>query len=84
MHFMQKGENPHTDEERARMASYGADYAVVLDQGSRGGPSLVPPKDEGGAKVKTMLLDHHLSDDFPEDALVGVASQPSLTLADTP
>jgi single-stranded DNA-specific DHH superfamily exonuclease len=63
VHFVRKGSNPHREEERQKLASYGAQYAVVVDQGSRPGPSLVPG-------TKTLLVDHHLSDDFPDDTLV--------------
>jgi single-stranded DNA-specific DHH superfamily exonuclease len=70
VHLLAKGSNPHVISEREAMAAYGADYAIVLDHGSRRGQPLVPPKGEGGKRVKTLLLDHHLSDEFPEQALV--------------
>lgn len=56
-------------EERQRMKAYNAKYAIVVDQGSRPGPSLIPRQD-GGEDVKTLLLDHHESDEFPENTLV--------------
>ncbi|KAI9870112.1 MAG: hypothetical protein M1823_008847, partial [Watsoniomyces obsoletus] len=40
-------------------------YVIVLDQGSRDAPPVV---DE--PSVKTLLIDHHLSDVFPRDATV--------------
>lgn len=63
VHFVSKGSNPHRDDEREKFALYKADYAIVVDQGSRPGPALVP-----GAK--TLLIDHHMSDEFPDDTLV--------------
>lgn len=63
VHFVSKGANPHQEQEREKLATYGAQYAVIVDQGSRSGPALVP-------KAKNLLLDHHYSDEFPEDTLV--------------
>lgn len=40
-------------------------FIIVLDQGSRGGPSVIDDPD-----VKCIVIDHHLSDEFPKDALV--------------
>lgn len=65
VHFVSKGSNPHQQQECERLAAYGSMYAVVVDQGSRPGPALVP-----GAK--TLLIDHHLSDEFPEETLVSI------------
>jgi single-stranded DNA-specific DHH superfamily exonuclease len=63
VHFVEKGSNPHREEERLKLGAHGAQYAIVVDQGSRPGPSLVP-----GAK--TLLVDHHFSDEFPNDTVV--------------
>lgn len=41
------------------------DYVVVLDQGSREAPAVVDDP-----KVKSLILDHHLSDAFPAGATV--------------
>lgn len=67
VHFISKGSNPHQEQERQRLTGHGAEYAVVVDQGSRPGPPLVPG-------TKTLLVDHHLSDEFPEDTLVRLLS----------
>ena len=40
-------------------------FVIVLDQGSRSGPPVID-----GPGVKTLLIDHHLSDEFPKDAQV--------------
>lgn len=63
VHFVSKGANPHQELERERLATYGAQYAVIVSQGSRAGPILVP-------SAKNLLLDHHYSDEFPKDTLV--------------
>jgi nanoRNase/pAp phosphatase (c-di-AMP/oligoRNAs hydrolase) len=40
-------------------------FVIVLDQGSRSGPPVIDDPD-----VKSLLIDHHLSDEFPRDAQV--------------
>jgi nanoRNase/pAp phosphatase (c-di-AMP/oligoRNAs hydrolase) len=40
-------------------------FIIVLDQGSRPGPPVVDDPD-----VKSLVIDHHLSDEFPEGAIV--------------
>jgi single-stranded DNA-specific DHH superfamily exonuclease len=69
VHLLAKGANPHAPAERAALGAHAADYALVLDHGSRGGPALVPAR-EDGTRVRTLLLDHHLADAFPDEALV--------------
>jgi single-stranded DNA-specific DHH superfamily exonuclease len=68
VHLLSRGSNPHTEAERKAMTAYGAEYAIFVDHGSRGGPELVPPGAKG--RVKTLLVDHHLSEEFPEGATV--------------
>ncbi|KAI8993799.1 hypothetical protein BD414DRAFT_513472 [Trametes punicea] len=68
VHFPSKGSNIHAPAERAAIASYGARYVIVTDQGSRGGPSIV----QGDAQ--TLIIDHHWSTAFPEGALVCTAA----------
>lgn len=63
-HFMEgKGLSVHTDSERKRLTDYEASYIVVLDQGSRDGPGIVPASETGwdqpGTRTKAMVLDHH-------------------------
>jgi len=36
-------------------------YIIVVDQGSRGGPPVIDSED-----TKCMIIDHHLSDEFPK------------------
>ena len=47
------------------MAAKNPDYIVVLDQGSRPGPAIVDDPE-----TKSLILDHHLSDLFPDRAVV--------------
>jgi nanoRNase/pAp phosphatase (c-di-AMP/oligoRNAs hydrolase) len=65
VHLFSKGRNIHEDDERKAMSEKEASYIVVLDQGSRGGPPVVD-----STETETLILDHHLSDDFPERAKV--------------
>ena len=65
VHFLRKGRNIHDEDERAAMHAKQPKYVIVLDQGSRGGRSVVD-----GEEVKVLVLDHHYSDEFPEGALV--------------
>ncbi|EMD34652.1 hypothetical protein CERSUDRAFT_97244 [Gelatoporia subvermispora B] len=69
VHFVRKGSNVHETEEGKAMQEYGAKYAVVIDQGSRGGPRLI------GNDTKTLVVDHHWSEEFPEGAVVLSAAQ---------
>lgn len=66
MHLVQKGSNIHEEYERKAMLDKNASYVIVLDQGSRGGPPIVHDPD-----TKSLLIDHHLSDEFPLNAEVG-------------
>ncbi|KAH9214966.1 DHH family protein-like protein [Leptodontidium sp. 2 PMI_412] len=61
VHLVQKGSNIHEDYERQAMSEKKASFIIVLDQGSRGGPPVVD-----GPDVKALVIDHHLSDDFPD------------------
>jgi hypothetical protein len=66
VHLVQKGSNIHEDDERRLMSEKSPKFVIVLDQGSRGGPPVI---DDPSAQC--LLIDHHLSDDFPKDATVG-------------
>lgn len=65
VHLVKKGRNVHDDDERAGMAEKEPGYIVILDQGSRGGPPVVDRP-----ATKSLIVDHHLSDEFPEGAKV--------------
>lgn len=47
------------------MAAKKPGFIIVVDQGSRGAPPVVDLED-----CQTLIIDHHLSDDFPKQALV--------------
>lgn len=47
------------------MAEKDANFIIVLDQGSRGAPPVVD-----NPETRSIVIDHHLSDDFPEGAEV--------------
>ncbi|CAF9933387.1 MAG: hypothetical protein HETSPECPRED_008633 [Heterodermia speciosa] len=65
VHLLKKGSSIHSEEERTAMQSKDPKYIVVVDQGSRSAPPVVENPD-----VKSMIIDHHLSDEFPQKALV--------------
>lgn len=67
VHLVQKGSNIHEEFERQKMREKEARFVIVLDQGSRGGPPVVDD-------AKCIVIDHHLSDDFPKDAVVSRSS----------
>lgn len=77
VHFVSKGSNIHDIEERAKIEESGVKYIIIVDQGSRGGPAIA----EG---VKTLLVDHHWSKEFPENTLVlSAAHHPPIATSST-
>ena len=69
VHLVQKGSNIHQEYERQLVLEKKPNFVIVLDQGSRGGPPVIEDED-----AKSIIIDHHLSDEFPKDAIVGVLS----------
>ena len=65
VHLHRKGATVHDENERAAMAAKDPAYIVVLDQGSIKAPPIVDDP-----HTKSLVLDHHLSDEFPERAQV--------------
>ncbi len=66
IHLVQKGSNIHTEDERKLMLAKKPSFIIVLDQGSRDGPSVIDDPE-----AKSLIIDHHFSDDeFPKDAQV--------------
>ena len=66
IHIVSKGTTIHDPSERDLMSTtYNPSYLIVLDQGSRASPPLI-----NNSTTKSLILDHHLSDAFPEDSLV--------------
>jgi nanoRNase/pAp phosphatase (c-di-AMP/oligoRNAs hydrolase) len=64
-HLVQKGHTVHSEPERALMEAKNPGYIIVLDQGSTSAPPLVD-----APETKSLILDHHLSDFFPERSQV--------------
>lgn len=50
------------------MEAYGARYVIAVDHGCRGGGPIV--RSVQGWEVKSLVIDHHWSDEFPEGAMV--------------
>jgi nanoRNase/pAp phosphatase (c-di-AMP/oligoRNAs hydrolase) len=65
VHLVQKGSNIHEERERKLMLDKKPSFVIVLDQGSRGGPPVIDDKE-----AKSLVVDHHSSDEFPQDATV--------------
>lgn len=65
VHLHKRGSNIHAEEERRAMTDKKPKYVVVLDQGSVGAPAVVDDPD-----TATLIIDHHLSDVFPDRAEV--------------
>ena len=65
VHLLTKGVSVHDESQRIAMSALNPAYIIVLDQGSRAAPRVID-----NPSTKSLILDHHLSDDFPEDALV--------------
>ncbi|GAA5912997.1 hypothetical protein JCM6882_008893 [Rhodosporidiobolus microsporus] len=84
VYHLPRGVNIHSPVAQAGMlASFPSDdevgptRAIVLDQGSRPGPPLLPPE-----KAKVLVIDHHLSSTFPAGAQV-LSACDSLPVATT-
>ncbi|KAK4685760.1 single-stranded-DNA-specific exonuclease, partial [Tremellales sp. Uapishka_1] len=75
VHHLSKGTNVHSDAERDKMAVFGADKIVVLDQGSRPGRAILPSLEEDEKRV--LIIDHHMSDEWPENSQVLTACHTS-------
>lgn len=73
VHLVQKGSNIHAEDERQAMQAKKPKFIIVLDQGSRGGPPVI-----NGQDTKSLIIDHHLSDDFPQDATVSLTQMRSV------
>ena len=67
VHLVQKGSNIHEETERQAMLEKKPAFIIILDQGSRGGPPIIDY-----AETKSLIIDHHLSDEFPQGATVSL------------
>lgn len=69
IHHLAKCASIFSSTERAAIDSHDCTRIIVLDQGSQGGVSLANKTNQIGQEVKLMVLDHHYSKVFPDDAL---------------
>ncbi|KAG8959395.1 hypothetical protein FRC03_008044 [Tulasnella sp. 419] len=65
VHIVSKGSNVHDEEERKTMTATGAEFVIIVDQGSRPGPVLWEPQ-----SAAVLIIDHHWSEEFPDGAEV--------------
>ncbi|ORX34770.1 hypothetical protein BD324DRAFT_634900 [Kockovaella imperatae] len=65
---LQKGNNVHSAKEVERIAASGVSRVIVLDQGSRPGPPIFDPDEDGQAR--TLIIDHHYSHEWPDHSVV--------------
>lgn len=65
VHLVRKGANIHDEIERAAMQAKQPKYVIIVDQGSKAAPPVVD-----AAETKSLIIDHHLSDEFPKNAMV--------------
>ena len=65
VHLIGKNSTVHDEIERAAMQARSPSYIIVVDQGSRAAPPVVD-----SPETKSLIIDHHLSDEFPKDAEV--------------
>lgn len=60
VHNLSKGTNVHAEAEMEMMANFKTQKVIVLDQGSRPGPALLPVSADGEKRV--LIIDHHMSE----------------------
>lgn len=65
VHLIKKGATVHFEEERSAMKAKDPKHVVVVDQGSIAAPPVIDSPD-----VEALIIDHHLSDQFPKGATV--------------
>ncbi|KAL7420743.1 hypothetical protein Q5752_004695 [Cryptotrichosporon argae] len=69
-YHLPKGHNVHSDHVRSALEEAGTDRIVLLDQGSRPGRAIARPTRDGDGRRRVLIVDHHMADVFPDDALV--------------
>ncbi|KAK5095954.1 hypothetical protein LTS08_007836 [Lithohypha guttulata] len=65
VHLHKRGSSIHAEDERQAMSDKDPSFVIVLDQGSIKAPPIID-----NPETQTLLLDHHLSDVFPDRAQV--------------
>ena len=68
VHLLEKHNNVHDESERRAMQAKNPRYILVVDHGSIEAPPIVD-----SSNTKSLVIDHHLSDKFPKDAMVGAS-----------
>ena len=66
VHLIQKNSSVHDETERKAMQAKDPKFIIVVDHGSRQAPPVVE-----SPEAKVLIIDHHLSDEFPKNATVG-------------
>lgn len=67
VHLLSKGTGIHSVEETDKIQLMRPEHLIILDQGSRKGPPIL-------LDVPTLILDHHYSFEFPEQAVICTAA----------
>ena len=65
VHLPAKHATVHDESERKAMQAKDPKYIIVVDQGSREAPPVVD-----STETRSLIIDHHLSDQFPKNATV--------------
>lgn len=65
VHLIEKNVTVHDETERAAMLAKDPKYIIVVDQGSRAAPPVVD-----SPNTKSLIIDHHLSNEFPKNATI--------------
>ena len=65
VHLIGKFSTVHDEIERAAIQGRNPKYIIVVDQGSRAASPIIDAPD-----THSLIIDHHLSDEFPKDATV--------------
>ena len=67
VHLLSKHATVHDESERRTMEAKDPKFIIVVDQGSREAPPIVD-----SPTTKCLIIDHHLSDQFPRNATVSL------------
>ncbi|KAL9126004.1 MAG: hypothetical protein Q9217_004868 [Psora testacea] len=65
VHLIGKNSTVHDEVERQAMQARDPKFVIVVDQGSRAAPPIVE-----SMETKSLIIDHHLSDGFPLNAII--------------
>lgn len=71
VHLIGKNSNVHDQVERTAMQAKKPKYIIIVDQGSQAAPPVIESDD-----TKSLIIDHHLSDEFPKGATVLLSALP--------